>query len=300
MIVYGDVFVVLNLIINSFILWVTAWCLGYKIKKSRLFLAALGGALYALGEVVPDLAIFYTPVGKLAMVCSLVLMAFGRKNVQQSCRLLAVFFVVSCLFGGAVLGWYYFIQSSPLLWQTPNPALKSVHLLGGGIIGAGLIFMSAKAFVGHSLHRKTYRTFQISCAGKRVELRGLIDTGNQLYSLLDHQPVIVVSRDALTTVLPETMKSLFSLTPEHFLAFPPDLTEKNWANRLEVIPYHALGVQKLLLGFRPDWVEVDSLRSQAVVAIAPETLSTDGRFQALLHPAIVPLKSSNKGAGLCA
>jgi stage II sporulation protein GA (sporulation sigma-E factor processing peptidase) len=65
MYIYVDVVFCINIIMNTIILLTTAWLARISYVWWRVLLAAAWGAVYVIGGVMPQLALFYTPVFKL-------------------------------------------------------------------------------------------------------------------------------------------------------------------------------------------------------------------------------------------
>lgn len=300
MVVYYDELLLINIILNSIILSLTAWLANSPASKPRIFSGALLGSIYSFGELLPAWALLYTPLSKLCFTALVIAVVFGRQPLKRFGILIVIFFVTSFTLGGAVMGWFYFFQSGPVQFYSPRIVITGYQLAGGGIVGIALIMIWGQSLIKTFSRKNAYYHLKICYEGQVIELNGLLDTGNRLYSPLSHRPVLLVDQEALTGLLPDPVIQ-YLLTNRHCLVETIyNIPDVNLLSRLEVIPYQAVGGNNLLAGFRPDWVEVRSVRSQAIIALTPGKLSPDNCYQAVLHPDIVPKDHHETEANVCA
>lgn len=108
MIIYADMILVVNVLMNSIILFFTALLTGSAIKIWRIIIAAGIGSIYVLASII-DKTYFLSSVGaKLAISIVLVYTVFGFMSLGTFLLRLGTFYVTSFIFGGAVLGWFVY------------------------------------------------------------------------------------------------------------------------------------------------------------------------------------------------
>lgn len=300
MVVYYDELLLINFILNTIILSLTAWSANSPAAKKRIISGALLGSIYSLGELLPAWALLYAPLSKLLFAAFLIAVVFGRQPLRRFGILVVIFFVNSFVLGGAVIGWFYFFQSVPIQFQPSSFEITGYQLAGGGIVGIGLIVIWSRSFTKTFSRKNICFQLKICYEGQVIELNGLLDTGNRLYSPLGHRPVLLVDQEALLGLLPRTIMEYLTTNRDCLLETIHNVPDVNFMSRLELIPYQAVGVKSWLAGFRPDWVEVKSVRSQAVVALSPAKLSADNGYQVVLHPDVVPEQNHETEANVCA
>ena len=104
--IYLDVLVALNL----YITWAMLYCCGVlthrKAGRLRMGLGALAGGLSALIMLLPDLPAAALFIIRLALAGGIIFIAFGWQGKRSVARLTAVFFLVSLLFAGTMIGLY--------------------------------------------------------------------------------------------------------------------------------------------------------------------------------------------------
>jgi stage II sporulation protein GA (sporulation sigma-E factor processing peptidase) len=125
----------------------------------------------------------------------------------------------------------------------------------------------------------------------KIALKGLIDSGNQLYDPITKTPVMIVDMNELKQILPQSIVENFTLA--HVFNFTEEKDMEKWHHRLRIIPYRVVGKeQQFLLALKPDkimihyenqWLEV----TRGLIGLNESNLSTDGEYQCIVHPKMV-------------
>lgn len=301
MYIYADVVLLINLLMNTLILLCTAWAAGVHFKFWRLCVAAIIGSFYALGEVIPVFALFYHPIAKVVFSVILVFIAYGMTSVKKLVLRIGIFYLVSFILGGAVIGWMFFSQTEGAGLNKP---ISWTVLAGGSLVAIGIMLMVAKFITNNLSRKKLLYKVTIELFDCCVHLQGLLDTGNNLYSLVGRKPVILVNYSAIKKVLSaEVINYLDTMPPEMWLNCLDKCEDQQWLSRVQIIPYRGVGSQSMLLGFRPDklCVAVDNtlISSDAIVGLYTGQLSLTNNYEVLLHPKVLEHKIDGE-ANICA
>lgn len=304
--VYADVVLIINMIMNSLILVSTAWALGRSIFWLRLGLSALTGAVYALGGVMPDLSALYHPIVKMLVSAVLVLIAWGYHNLRALLFDVMAFYLVSFVFGGAVLGWFFYLDGP--FWDLSEFSLHFtiIYLISGALVALFLLFYLYRRLITRQERRKLIYMIRISYGTKEIALRALLDTGNRLYTIASRRPVVLVEQRELESLLSEKVISFFKRTSSgDWMVNLEKCDDDQWLSRVEVVPYKSVGHRNMLLAFRPDFVSVETEAGQQcihniAIGIYDGTLSGDGTYRALLHPAVLQNNDNKEEANICA
>lgn len=289
--VYVDEVIANNLVMNCAILYLTARLAGISYRFWRLVGAALTGSLYLLVLFLPVGAYLYNFAAKLLLSVVMLVIAFGWLSWRRFLLVWALFLGISFMVGGVVMG------ISSLVASTGNE-IAGYRFLWPGILVA-LLLVGVAGRKGNLLRRRIAAAFFrvpviLHVGTAKIELEGLIDTGNQLRDPVTRDPVVVVELEALKDFLPGEVRE--ALAKEHDPDFPVLATgvkDTAWLRRLRLIPYRSLGKSGgVLVGFRPDMVEVlyggkVVKTSRVVVAIYRHRLSPEASYNALLHPALL-------------
>jgi len=249
-VVYLDVVILLNFLVDFLLLLGTNRLAGYPAGLKRCALSAILGAVYSGICILPQ---FYFLGNTLWRTVSLLLMAsiaFGWN--RSALRRGVVFVLLSMALGGLAVS------------------------LGDGrgdrlIFSAAGVWLLCRMGFGNSMGQ-SFVPLTVSEGGRTVSILALKDTGNTLRDPITGEPAAVIGADAAAalTGLPE---SAFSAPMETVLRQPG----------YRLIPYHAVGQPGgMLLAKRYAEVKIGDRRGPMLIAFAPEVISRAGEYQALL------------------
>jgi stage II sporulation protein GA (sporulation sigma-E factor processing peptidase) len=290
--VYVDVLLAENIIMNYIIIWLTSRIIKTKVKPVKFFAAAIIGALYALLLFFPGYAVLYSVVMKVLLSFLIIVVAFTPSRVRGFIKQLSVFYLVSFILGGAVFGLFYLTNSGTtsvggiFLIDGVSPSI----LIGAGLITFAFVMLCVIPLYNYLEKRSLCMDFSIGIEGKEVGLRGLMDTGNDLFDPITRYPVIIVEYSAVKEIMPEGLRKVFDEKREDDLEqVYLGVKESGWVSRLRLIPFSSLGNEKgMLLGFKADYVKVGNKSySDIIIAVYSKVLSADSEYTALLNPELI-------------
>ncbi len=272
--VYADVFVIVNLYIDFFLLWCVRRFLGLRAKSWRLVAGSLLGALCALVSLAP------LPAGVLLLAGGAAALAaaagaFCPLPWQQLLRAWLGLWVFSFLLAGFFLFLIrFFAPGNIAVFGSAvylDLSLPLLFLFTCGAYGAFWLFQ--RLFPRDSAGARLC-TLCVENRGRRVEVTAKADTGNALREPFSGLPVVVCEADALGGAAPP---GAWGFLTEG--AAPPA------AGQLRLVPFESLGGGGVLPAFRPDRVtEKKTGRELACyVALYRQKLSA-GTFSALYNP----------------
>ena len=236
--IYLDVLVALNL----YITWAMLYCCGVlthrKAGRLRMGLGALAGGLSALIMLLPDLPAAALFIIRLALAGGIILIAFGWQGKRSFARLTAVFFLVSLLFAGTMIGLY-------ALFSPPGMAVRNgavyFHVSALTLIAATLAGCGAAKLLSGVLEKRMpdafTERFRAAAFGQQTVLTLYIDTGNRLTSF--GSPVAVVHADSLRGLLPPEVTACAG-----DISLIPSLPE-GWKGRLRLVPCRTAAGERL-------------------------------------------------------
>lgn len=290
--IYVDVLLAENILMNYLILWLTS--IAVKVDASRLkrFAASTVGALYALLIFFPGYRVLYSLVMKILLSFLIIVIAFTPSRFREFIKQLAVFYLVSFILGGAVLGLFYFSNVGTVT-ASGIFLIKGIPwsvLFGAGLITIG-VFKACLIPLYNLLERRSlYLDFTICLEGKSVDVVGLLDTGNELFDPITNYPVMIVQYSAVRELLHEKVREIFEQSIENDLErVYKGFEDAGWVSKLRLIPFSSLGKEKgMMLGFKADRIVIGNKRLEGViVAIHTRPLSESGEFGALLNPDLI-------------
>lgn len=269
-VVYLDSLFLLNLGLDGVLLAAAQKLGGVERAYGRTLLAAACGALYTAMVFCVRQPYAAHPVTRIAVAAGMVLLAVGGK--KRAARVLILFFLLSCSLAGGVL-LLEVAGVGRLATGQGVPATASdgklLLLCGAGeyLLVSLLIHLPGKA-------AEEIVTVLLTCEGRAVLLRVLVDSGNKLCDPLTGNPVLIAELDAVRGLFPRECRPKRSelAHPEDHLA---ELAVQWEPARLRIIPYRAVGTEQgLLLAVRVDEMEVKGTRRKnQLVAVTPGQFS---------------------------
>lgn len=250
--VYLDLVMLLNFLVDFFLLLGTGKLSGYPAEGKRTAAAAALGAVYSGACLLPRLHFLGALPWRVVSLGAMAVTAFGwnRSTVKRA----GVFALLSMALGGLALSFGRGAWTSLLL------AAVSIWLL-------------CHAAFGEAIGRREYVPLELAYGENRLHLTALRDTGNTLRDPISGEQVLVLSAQAAEHLTGLTREQLRS--PLETLACGP-------VPGLRLIPYRAVGTEGgLLLGLRFQNARIGKKRCSVVAAFAPEGLGAGDGFQAL-------------------
>ena len=288
--VYADLLFLINTGMDGLCLLLAGRLLHRKTRLWRLILAALLGGIYAVVALFPQVG---AGVSLLldGMVClSMCAIAFGGKKSGGIRGLFAstgVYFLLSMAMGGVMTALYHLLNRAgvgdvlPFLTEGSDGPTSWLFLLLA-LIGGGLSLWGGR--LTRRAKRVVFCTVTVELAGRRVELRGMVDSGNLLRDPMGGRVVICAERAALSTLLSPGLMQVTDGAPPHRALLTPSESK-----RVRIIPTSTATGSGLLYGFLPDRllltgegekqgrevdavVAVTSIRTRGVEALIPSEL----------------------------
>lgn len=248
--IYVDILIILNFLVDFFLLLGTNRLTGYPNGIKKCILASTFGGFYAGACLIPG---FYFLGNGFWRVVSLVLMgglAFGwnQSGLQRG----AIFLILSLALGGIAAG-----MNGKSFWA----------LVGAG----GMIWLLSR--MGFRGSQKEYIPIELSWNGKRISLIALRDTGNSLRDPITGEQVLVAGADV--------GEKLLGLT-RYQLAHPVETIASGCISGMRLIPYTAVGQPGgILIAVRFQKAKIGNTYANPLVAFAPEVLARGEVYQML-------------------
>jgi len=261
-------------------------------------LAAGIGGIYSMLYLWPEWAWAYMFPMKVAVSLVMVRISFGRQQWLQFLRNLGVFYLSCFIAGGTMIaihyGWSGDTQVAGGVFFSDAQGWGSPISWGFIVIGFPIVWLYTR-FSLQSIEEQQrvgqYMTPVRIQFGEEVrQVTGLIDTGNRLRDPLTRSPVILLELDSLIDLVPDT---LVRLVEEKRWEEGVSELSPEWITRVRLIPYRAAGVAgEMMLAIKPDQVEIleeDRWHKvdKVLIGIDVGRLSSDGTYQAIIHPSCV-------------
>lgn len=237
--IYLDIYFILNLLMNFYLLVMTAIFRQKRFFLKRLLLCSACGSLFSTG--VYAWSCVYG-IGFLVLdLCSipvLVCLSYQSRNIRVCLRDSLFLGVMTMLTGGCLYAMYSALQvclPGLSIWQNASAmtdAVVSLCFILTGLLLLTLVFLClGKEFLQQLQYGKSSCEAVLFHAGKEYHIRILQDTGNQLVSPYTGERVAVIS---------QTLATEMKIAQEQPMLY---------------IPYHSIGGSGILPAYRLERLE---------------------------------------------
>lgn len=266
MVIFIDVIVAENFIVNFFLLDLTANTINVRSSWRRISIGAIVGAFYTLTILFKSLYIFtFIPVKALIAIL-MVYISLNIKNIALLVKGVVVFFLYTFTLAGIIIYGEY-KSNAPMdgliITKFSNQILLLAMMVLYVVISRAIKFI----FERKKLKMFTYDV-EISIKGTYYMIKALLDTGNELKEPVTNLPVIIVEKNQLLDSGYEGYQKLY-------------------------IPYKAVdGSSNYLEAFKAEEIRInfDNNNCQsikAIIAVTDNKLSEYDEYQALLSRGII-------------
>lgn len=274
MVVYADILVILNMIVDYLLLSVSGAILKNRPSLVRQLAAAAVGGVSSLYIFAPDYGVFVALFYRAAVCCVMVLCAFGLQRTKRFLRGVGVLLLVTCAYGGIMTAFWSFFRpkgmtvANSVVYFNISPAF-----LIGASVAAYLLFMLLSAVFSRSAKLAETCEITVTAAGESILMEGIVDTGNSIRDVFGSSEVIIADS--------ESVKALFG-------GLNPTADEKLKC-RYRVMPCSTVSGGGTLDGFRCDSAVIsDGERTvrldKPILAVSKTPLKDD--YQAIINPRI--------------
>jgi stage II sporulation protein GA (sporulation sigma-E factor processing peptidase) len=298
MVVYLDLVIMENMVMNYLILQLTARFSGIKASSLRIFIGALIGALYVVPLIMlPGIDFLFTASAKIILALVMIAVTFYPRKIVTFFKTLAIFFVSTFIFAGAGFALLYFNKSGGIVRNGVFVILGDsnwMQLVLAIVLVGIIVRIFWEMYQDRTPREKLLIPLKISFESRFINLAALVDTGNSLHDPLTNLPVIVVEFKAIKELLPLEIQRIFEEAKENDLGCVTNIISKStWFSRFRLIPFTSLGKENgMLIGFKPDYIEIgesDEKKgvSDVIIGIYNRALSRNENYRALLGPELI-------------
>lgn len=265
MVIYLDVLIMENFIVNYFLLYITSQTLKIKVKFWRLMVSSLLGAAYVLTKVYPSLFLFSTLIFKLLMALIMVILLFSKRDIVLNLKAFFIYMMYSMLLAGICIFIEFNQQNDNFSSSIYNFSYKKL------MIAIIIIYLTLDRLVIYIKDRKSLKSliFTVDIISKNCEKKILafLDTGNELREPATNLPVMIIEKN-------------------YFKDF--SICEKD----IFYIPYKVVdGTQGKLKGFKPEYINIydgkEIKRREVIIALSETKLSNLNDYHALLSRGVI-------------
>ncbi|WP_017414582.1 sigma-E processing peptidase SpoIIGA [Clostridium tunisiense] len=266
MVIYLDVLLFQNFIVNVFLITVTMQTIKRKSSIFRVITAAFIGSLYVIPMLVPRYQYLAKMPFQIFMALLMIFIAVKEKNLLFIAKSTIIFYFYSFLLCG--LAFYSALSENPNI--TPNT--RVINFSSKNIyIGIMIIYTVINRLVIYVKDRRKLDKFvyniEIYTKEVKTSLKAFLDTGNELREPATNLPVIIIEKEYFDKI------NLEGYSIYH-------------------IPYSVVnGQHGKLIGIKPDSIKItmddETREEKAIVAFCDKKLSKYNDYNGLLPRGIL-------------
>ncbi len=269
MVIYIDILIVINLIVNYFIILASVKFLRINIKMWRILLGSLIGSLFSLYIFLPEINTFIELLLKFLMCLILSLIVFGIKPLKRFLKSVGVIFLVTCSYAGLMIAiWkifkpYGMLINNSVVYFNVSPQ----YLVVFSVISYFVFLILLKIFGRNNIYASECEIC-IILGDKKVGFKAIVDTGNSVCDVFGKSEVIIVDKAII--------ESLFPLNADY-------------KTRYRAIPYSSVTNSGILDGYRCDIATVKDGKKQVLLKnpiIAASITPIREEYSGIVNPKI--------------
>lgn len=283
--VYIDVLFATNVIIDYFLLLITAKFSFTACRRLRLFAGALLGGLFAALLFFWPYASAYTPLVQVIVCVAVCGVAFNKPQPRDLIRLSLVFFAVTLCFGGVIFALAYFCNPRGLFQiraGVPYINLPFTMLLFGTCVAYGLLGL---VFGSASMRKKSRLVkIEVSFASETLEISAMQDTGNLLRDATTCKKVIILNKEVVVSALNQELREVLQgLDGANAVEIMTQIPQSE-IRRFVLVPYASVSGSALMLAIKPDALVVDGkASSDYIIGISAQELCLGTGSNAIIN-----------------
>ena len=262
-IIYADVLFLIDVSMDFFALYITAFLLKLRFRSGNAILAAAIGAVYSVLTVILRGESLLFAIGISALMC---FVAFLGNGLFVMLKALISFYIVSMLLGGAMTLIFNFFNSvsgsskDVLIYGEVNTVSGNmpVAVFAIGLIAIFVVTKIAFKILNRSPSR-TPRSCKITLFGRTAELTVTEDSGNTLVEPISGEPIIFLSESAIRRLADEECISALKMGKSFY--------DGKYQNRFRIVIYKTVSGSDLCACTKPESVVIEHKQCSAWIAI---------------------------------
>lgn len=234
-------------------LWLTGKMINSALEIKKVIAASSLGALVSTLVTSFDAGIVVTVSS--GFVCSLLMciIVFGHSSIRQTLKSTALLWFTGFLLGGVLT----FLTSGESVRTTVNshPTPKLYHM---SYLPACIIIIVLMLGVFMRISRRASVGVEFELFGRSVKIKGLVDSGNLLCDPIGGLPVVIVSEEAVSSVL--SLEEIQKIKNGIF-----DEEDHRICKRYRLVPAKGISGEVFLQCLLPERITVNGKRCRALL-----------------------------------
>ncbi len=288
MVIYADVLFIINVLMDTTLIWAAGMLLKEKIRIFRILLgASAGAAMYIASLFFPYSGPVFQILLTVFSIALSVIIAYRPKTFMKLVHITLLTVLLAFIASGAIVSFMVL----KTYWTYGN-ALEGIFeafsykiLIITSVLFYIVIKTGRKYFIKTASDPRQYCDITVYIDDKRAKLRALADTGNSLKDNLTGKDIIVAEYSAVKKLIPVDT-GINDDSVEMFKV----LSETDFKNRLRLIPFKSIGNKNgILLGVKADRAEISFQgnrkveKTEVILCLFSGKMDFDGSFNAIIN-----------------
>lgn len=255
MTVYVDILIILNTIVNYFLLLAVQKLIRSHQKRWRILIGAIIGGISSLLLFVEYLGVVMTSL-KILTAILMIIITFGIKPIKRLVKSIFLLFAISFLFGGLMFAIYIFFDKDILIYSNGIVYfdVDLTFLIVCTVLSYLVITLISK-ITDKKAPKSKERYVTVENAGKTISCTALVDTGNNLREPFSNLPVVMLDKNLFQKLFTE--------------------------EKIRLIPVSTVNGESLIKAFRPNKITIDNFSTDKVYI--GESISSLDEYKMILN-----------------
>lgn len=301
MTVYVDVLFGVNFIIDTLLIYATAFIARSEIHIARILASAAGAAIYSVIMFFPNMSFIFGGALKFIFSVILIMFAFKTYRIKRIIKLVFIFYMMTFIFGGAVFGVFFLTNSGQKFGAMLSNGELYLNLNVGILIALSvLIYLGilclTKIFRRNYSRDRVLKKVRLKAFGEQINVTALLDTGCELCDPITNKAAMIIE----SSVLPKrVLDTLYNDTADKLYEISNELDAEAFKCGVRYLPFSSIGCEKgFIKAFVAEEIElVDDeyyISDKPSVGIVEFSLTEDGLYSAIINPDMLEKREENK------
>lgn len=200
-VIYADILVVINIIVNYLLLRASAAITGCEFKPIRFLLSSTAGGVFSLIIFIENIPVFLNITIKIVFLLTMIFIAFGVKSIKAFFKCCAAFFLSNFAFAGIMLALNITLMPNAAIYKNGIVYFDiDIFTLTVTAIICYTVLSLISRFTKSRIPQKSIFPIRITCGEKTVEGKALFDSGNSLCDCFSGKPAIIAEKDFIRSL----------------------------------------------------------------------------------------------------
>lgn len=195
-VIYADILIVVNLIVNYLLLRAASVIAGCQYKTWRIVISSAAGGLFSLIIFIDNIPFLLNLIIKGLFLIFMVYVSFGCKSLKAFLKCCGAFFLSNFAFAGIMLALSITVMPNSAIYKNGIVYFDiDIFTLTVSSVICYAILSLISRFTKSRIPQKSIYSIRITCGSDTVEGKALFDSGNSLCDCFSGRPAIIAEKN---------------------------------------------------------------------------------------------------------